>query len=103
MNSRDIPDGYCETKHKNLGSSIAKEGDLSFLASNTLTIMACHETNDAHCIGWLVNQLGVGNNIGIRLEIMNCENADKIQVIGEQHDTFLDTLPKPLRQGEITN
>ena len=96
VNPRDIPNGYCETKHKNLESSIAKEGDLSFLASNTLTIMACHETDDAHCIGWLVNQLGVGNNIGMRLEIMNCENSDKIQVIGEQHDTFSGTLPKSL-------
>lgn len=92
VDPHDIPNGYCEQKHRALSSTIARENDFSFL-SNRLHIMACHETHDAHCIGWLVNQLGPGNNIGLRLQIMSCENAKKIRLRGEQHETFEDTLP----------
>ena len=66
---------------------------MSALSSNTIRIMACHETHDTHCIGWLVNQLGEGNNIALRLEMSSCENADKIKLVGEQHERFEDTLP----------
>ena len=87
-----IPNGYCETKHRGLASTIAKPGDVGG-AFGTLNVMACHETDDAHCIGWLANQLGPGNNIGLRLRMMTCENARKIRLVGEQHETFEDTLP----------
>jgi hypothetical protein len=56
--------------------------------------MACHETEDAHCIGWLHNQLGVGNNIGLRMQMSRMENAGEIEVYGEQHERFEDTLPE---------
>jgi hypothetical protein len=56
--------------------------------------MACHETHEAHCVGWLYNQLGVGNNILLRIKMRGCENISKLKVIGEQHDRFEDTLPK---------
>jgi len=55
--------------------------------------MACHETHNAHCIGWLMHQLGPGNNIGLRMRVMNCENIGKVRLVGEQHKTFEDTLP----------
>jgi hypothetical protein len=55
--------------------------------------MACHETDDAHCVGYLYNQLGVGNNIGLRFSIRKFENVSEIQVFGEQHERFEDTLP----------
>jgi hypothetical protein len=55
--------------------------------------MACHELEGAHCIGWLVNQVGVGNNIAMRLRMRDCENADAIRLRGEQHACFDDTLP----------
>ena len=51
--------------------------------------MACH---DAHCIGWLVNQVGPGNNIALRIRMMNCENAKEIKLRGGQHQRFEDTL-----------
>jgi hypothetical protein len=92
VDPHDIPNGYCETKHRNLSSTIAKPGDLAG-AFGTLNVMACHETEDAHCVGWLMNQLGPGNNIGLRLRMMTCENANKIRLVGEQHETFEDTLP----------
>lgn len=56
--------------------------------------MACHETEDAHCIGWLVNQLGPGNNIALRLAMRACENITAVKLLGAQHATFEDTLPR---------
>ena len=93
VDPNDIPNGYCPTKHKNLESTIAKEGDLSFLSGGGLHVMACHETHSSECLGWLMNQLGPGNNIGLRLMMRNCENIRKVKLIGEQHERFEDTLP----------
>jgi hypothetical protein len=90
-NPRDIPNGYCETKHANLKKTIATPGELNL--SGGLNIMACHETNDAHCIGWLMNQLGPGNNIGLRLKMRDYDFS-KVKLVGEQHERFEDTLPK---------
>jgi hypothetical protein len=55
--------------------------------------MACHETEAAHCVGWLVNQIGPGNNISLRIRMISCENVRKIRLRGAQHATFEDTLP----------
>lgn len=88
----DIPHGYCELKHANLESTIAK--DLTF--SDKLKVMACHHSvngKEEHCIGWLVNQLGPGNNIGLRISMRHYENAKDIEVFGEQHERFEETLP----------
>lgn len=90
VDPRDIPNGYCETKHRNIASTIAKPGEMS----NTLRAMACHETEAAHCVGWLANQLGDGNNIMLRLAMRDCSNIGKLRLVGEQHPTFEDTLPK---------
>lgn len=86
----DIPNGYSLEQHKALESSIAK--DTSF-GTGSIQIMACHEMHDAHCIGWLVNQLGDGNNIPMRIAMMGCLNGAGIKTVGEQHETFEDTLP----------
>ena len=96
----DIPDGYCPDKHAALRATIAEEGDYSSIFAPVQRVMACHETDDAHCVGWLYNQLGDGNNIGLRIQMMSCENAKNIKVIGEQHETFEDTLPKILDQSD---
>lgn len=93
VDPHDIPNGYCETKHRALESTIAKPGDLSGLAGSGMRAMACHESDEAHCIGWLVNQVGPGNNIALRLRMMTCENARAIRLRGEQHRTFEETLP----------
>lgn len=92
VNPRDIPNGYCETKHKALASTIARD-PLSSLLDPT-HVMACHETHNSHCIGWLVNQIGPGNNIGLRLQIRDCENVAQIRTVGPQHERFEDTLPQ---------
>lgn len=89
-NPHDIPDGYCVEKHKNLENTIAEPGSLD----GSKAAMACHETDDAHCVGWLNNQLGIGNNIGLRIQMITCENAAEFQTFGAQHAHFNDTLPQ---------
>lgn len=88
-----IPDGYSVEKHKALSCTIAK--DASF--NKELKVMACHESSNdkpEHCIGWLNNQLGPGNNIPLRISMMHCSNISSIELDGLQHATFEDTLPK---------
>jgi len=93
VDPNDIPNGYCETKHENLKSTIATPGDISSLGSGQIRVMACHETDDAHCVGWLMNQLGSGNNIAMRMRMISCENSKHITLVGDQHETFEETLP----------
>lgn len=90
----EIPDGYCPTKHANLKETIAEPGEFFF--SDTLKIMACHHSNGndkMYCIGYLHNQMGVGNNIGLRMTMSGCSNFKDVKVYGEQHERFEDTLP----------
>jgi hypothetical protein len=92
-NPFEIPEGYDVEKHENLSCTI--NSGLDSLRSNNA--MACHHSdgNDQmYCIGWLVNQLGPGNNIGLRIKFMSCENARDIKVKGKQHEKFEDTLPQ---------
>lgn len=89
---REIPNGYSEDLHRALADTIAEPG--SFRSPGR--VMACHEHDAAeqvHCVGWLVNQLGPGNNIPLRLQMLSCENRGAIRTHGEQHATFEDTLP----------
>lgn len=92
-NPREIPNGYTEERHRALEQTIAQGIDLDFSAP--LKIMACHEMEETHCIGWLVHQLGPGNNIRMRIAMMGCTNARKIRLRGPQHSTFQATLPCP--------
>jgi hypothetical protein len=93
INPLKIPNGYSIEKHQGLRNTIS---DGSINITSTLNAMACHESkldNPVYCIGWIENQLGVGNNIALRLKMYSCVNADAITTIGEQHLTFEDTLP----------
>lgn len=89
VNPYDIPNGYNVERHRALKSTIADRIKIG----GDLKVMACHETDDAHCVGWLSNQIGPGNNILLRMQMRSCENARKIRLRGEQHETFEDTLP----------
>lgn len=84
-----IPDGYDVEKHRALEATIAREGEVFV----DRPAFACHEMDEAHCVGWLVNQIGPGNNIPLRIQMMTCENAKAIRLRGEQHERFEDTLP----------
>lgn len=57
--------------------------------------MACHESkpgDESHCIGWLMQQLGPGNNIGLRIQMMSYD-LSAVELDGDQHECFEDTLP----------
>jgi len=89
----DIPRGYSEELHRALAGTVATPGAISV---GPLRVMACHEHDSeegVHCVGWLMNQLGPGNNIGLRLSVRDCDNIGGVRLVGEQHRTFEDTLP----------
>jgi hypothetical protein len=91
----DIP-GYNLNLAKKLDATIAT-GDESLreILSPTVRIMACHYSKpnaEIHCAGWLHNQLGVGNNLAVRLRVMT--GAMPVpRVSGDQHGRYEDTLP----------
>lgn len=92
-NPHDIPNGYSQELHQALVRTIAEPESLK----GTGQVMACHEHapgEEAHCVGWLMNQIGPGNNIPLRLQVMSCENIEAVILEGPQHERFEDTLPK---------
>jgi len=92
VNPHDIPNGYSVEKHRALESTIAEGVDF-FNPGGEIRVMACHETQDSHCIGWLINQLGPGNNLSMRFHMMDCTNGRDIETVGEQHEEFEGTIP----------
>lgn len=83
-----IPRGYSVKKHKALQDTIAQGASLT----GSGKAMACHETHDAHCLGWLINQLQ-NNNIPLRMKALFCSNLGDVELNGPQHERFKDTLP----------
>jgi len=93
---RTIPGGYCEAKHQKLADTIAEPGALP-LRGSPLRIMACHESpigREVPCVGWLVNQLGPGQNLALRLAVHDERIDANVVTVGPQHERFEDTLPK---------
>ena len=92
---RDIPGGYSEAKHRALCSTMAPPGEFTGL-SREMRMMACHESKpgkERECVGWVAQQLGPGNNIGLRLLARDGRYA-KLELDGEQHERLEDTFPK---------
>ena len=94
----DIPNGYCVEKHKRLRSTIAEPGQIpqDHTSSGVIKLMACHETDEEPCVGWLDNQLGRGNNIPLRIHASmgRLDGWLDYEVVGPQHQSFDATLPK---------
>lgn len=83
--ARDIP-GYVRAKHERLTACRS-----DFLVTK---IMACHEskpTREYACVGWMVNQLGPGNNIPLRLADAT-GRIGRLKTSGEQYDSIEATL-----------
>lgn len=92
----DIPGGYCVDKHRALRGTIAEPASLQQMVTPNLRMMACHEsdpTDPYPCVGWLVHQLGPGNNLALRLRAMDGRFND-LQTVGPQHECIEDTLPE---------
>lgn len=93
VNPHDIPNGYCEVRHRNLADTIADPGAISF--GSAVPMMACHESpigEERPCVGWMANQLGPGNNIPLRLWASK-NLKERMILVGKQHACFEDTLP----------
>lgn len=93
-NPRDIPNGYCERKHKALESTIANPDIPPVVGA--VRVMACHETpvgRELACVGWLANQLGPGNNIALRMAVSDHMIDADFELDGEQHLSLAETLP----------
>jgi len=91
----EIPNGYDVGMHADLSRTIAEPGSLR--APSAIRMMACHESPVGHelpCVGWLVNQLGVGNNLALRLAVMAGRVDANVRTVGPQHERFQDTLPE---------
>ena len=84
----DIPGGYSVAKHANLKACRA-DGLRSGPA------MACHESppgSEQACVGWVVNQLGPGNNFALRMASIGGQlNAEALHTDGAQYDS-LDSM-----------
>lgn len=94
-NPREIPGGYCEAKHQALTSTVATPGCLGGIGK-PIRVMACHESavgRELPCVGWLANQMGPGNNIGLRLAVFSGRIDGNIELVGDQHERLEDTLP----------
>jgi hypothetical protein len=100
-NPREIPNGYCEERHRALGGTIAggpnSNEAVAYLETERIRLMACHESVVGHeqpCVGWLAHELGPGNNLALRLRAMDPNFDGDLVLVGEQHERFEDTLPK---------
>lgn len=90
--AQDIPGGYSVEKHCGLQDTIA---DGTVNVGPELRLIACHESKSGAefvCVGWLHNQLGVGNNMALRIRAIEGK-LPRYELVGEQHQTFEDTLP----------
>jgi hypothetical protein len=99
VDPRDIPGGYSPRKHARIARTIAEPGALWF--GGRLRIMACHETDVSAatpCVGWLVQQLGPGNNIGLRMLVARGQIDARVTTVGPQRERFEDTLPGPRKR-----
>lgn len=87
--TREIP-GYSRAQHEALLSTIARPGDAA-----PPRLMACHctpEGRESVCVGWLHHQLGVGNNIGLRLRVLHQPELGAYKLKGPQRATFAETF-----------
>lgn len=97
-----IPNGYSADLHAGLACTIAEPGSLRFSGTS---MMACHELpigRELPCVGWLVHQLGPGNNIGLRIAASMGRVDANVRTVGRQHIRFEDTLPTD-RQNEVSH
>ena len=83
--ARDVP-GYEPGLYDRMRATL-RDG-LDSLAPGTRMSMACHHQVDGEelpCAGWIHNQLGVGNNLAVRINV-GSGRLPVPQVIGEQHE-----------------
>ncbi len=90
---------YVPALHRKLDHTIRSgvESALSVIKGEGVPMMACHYSkpdDQFPCAGWLENQIGPGNNLGVRL-LVHQGGLPVPKTDGPQHPRFEDTLPKP--------
>lgn len=98
----DIPNGYDPDRQRKL--AVTDGGGLDAFVEAVTTgimkVMACHESavgKEYACVGWLWNQLGVGNNLFLRLRAARGEIPQNLRVYGAQYasvDEMCASAPK---------
>ena len=82
---RELAKGLTRTIQSGIASMFQKERH----------VMACHYSKPGEefaCAGWLHNQIGVGNNLGVRIAVMTGHHPVPV-IDGDQHESYEDTLP----------
>ena len=90
---RDIP-RYDRRLAENLACTI--RSGMETLAGGPRHAMARHHSepgNERYCAGWLANQLGAGNNFGLRLQVL-LGRVPSPEIDGSQHERYEDTLSR---------
>lgn len=83
--ARDVPD-YDEGIYERMRATLRTGLDSMFEKSRV--VMECHNGRpgaDRACAGWLHHQLGIGNNIGVRMSIAT-GRLPMPRVVGDQHE-----------------
>lgn len=92
----DIPHGFNYEVHRRLGENIQRTS--MDIGNGALHLMACHETKEASpsekpCVGWLVNQLGRGNNLLLRIRAMRNDGFADVETVGPQRESYDEIRP----------
>jgi len=85
--SRDVPD-FDPGIYERMKNSL-REG-LTSMVEKTRLVMECHNGKrgaNRPCAGWLHHQLGVGNNLGVRMAVIT-GRLPPPKVFGEQHESL---------------
>lgn len=80
---------YVPEMHRDLSNCTTTE-----IRPKAIRMMACHESKaprEYPCVGWLVNQLGPGNNIALRLQAaFGHLDAKGLKTVGPQYESLED-------------
>jgi hypothetical protein len=85
---------YKREKHEALADTIAAPGSLAGLGRG-IKAFACHYSPDdapVACVGWVHNQLTVGNNLALRLAAILDPEVANVRVEGPQRERFEETF-----------
>lgn len=86
-----IPNGFARDVHDLIRSMSTPMAALH----QTELMMQCHETSDAEplpCVGWMVHQLGPGNDLVLRMKMIAGHYDGDLRTVGPQHERFEDIL-----------
>lgn len=91
---KNIPNGFREDAAELLRRQTSST---SLRPCDPLEVQQCHETSDEAplpCVGWLVHQLGVGQNFSLRLRVISGDVGANVSTVGPQHRRPEDVVPK---------